>query len=402
VLLPDDFDADAARTYPLLLLLHGAGDDWQAWTVKGDVDRIAAGSRFVIAMPDGGPEGWYTDWYGRGIGGPRWETYHIAELLPFLQARYHTDDRRAVAGLSMGGHGALSYAARHPEIFRAVGSFSGVDHLTFMSPLSELAVSLAELAPHQISPLDVWGDIWARPLRLREHNPGDLAENLGTARLFLYWGNGRSNGAPSFDDLKAGIAESFLSLMNQAFVARLRTEGETPEVHAGNGVHGWADWQRYLTDALARLEAAAEEPRPHPDSFDFTSAASTFDAWGWHVVMARPAAEFAELRDAGRNGFTARGSGTMHVTTAPAYCRGVAYEVRQYRAGVETVTRTAPDRGGRLHVDVDLGPGHTAEDWTLPVRLARQTWGDGYLSRSDVTVAGPTVGACPPPGHGVT
>lgn len=80
-------------------------------------------------MPDGGKGGFYTDWCINGAGGqPKWETYLVDQLLPWIDDHYPTmasRSERAVAGLSMGGFGALSYAARHPDLFASASSFSG-------------------------------------------------------------------------------------------------------------------------------------------------------------------------------------------------------------------------------------------------------------------------------------
>src|SRR5204862_3178830 len=80
-------------------------------------------------MPDAGQYGNYTDWYNDGaFGQPMWETFHIRQLVPWIDAHYPTIGRRsgrATAGLSMGGNGAMVYAARHPGLFVSASSFSG-------------------------------------------------------------------------------------------------------------------------------------------------------------------------------------------------------------------------------------------------------------------------------------
>src|SRR3954464_33416 len=129
VLLPAGYAADAGRRYPVLYLLHGADSDYQSWTRYGDAQAITAHAAMIVVMPDGGSDGWYTDWYeGDRPVQPRWETYHVGELVPWIDATYRTIAARrgrAIAGLSMGGYGALSYAARHPGTFAAAASFSG-------------------------------------------------------------------------------------------------------------------------------------------------------------------------------------------------------------------------------------------------------------------------------------
>ena len=87
-------------------------------------------------MPDGGRVGFYSDWQT----GPAWERFHLTELPELLAAEYGAGERRAIAGVSMGGLGALGYAARHPGMFRAVGSFSGIVH-TRLTPDTARATS---------------------------------------------------------------------------------------------------------------------------------------------------------------------------------------------------------------------------------------------------------------------
>ena len=80
-------------------------------------------------MPDGGRGGFYTNWFNNGAGGqPRWEDWHVKQLIPWVDRHYRTLDarrERAIAGLSMGGFGAFTYASRHPDLFTAALSLSG-------------------------------------------------------------------------------------------------------------------------------------------------------------------------------------------------------------------------------------------------------------------------------------
>ncbi|WP_369381606.1 alpha/beta hydrolase [Streptomyces sp. cg36] len=134
IFLPADYRADAPVPYPVLYLLHGGGGDFRQWSQGGSGNLAAtlAGSAFpgIAVMPEGGRAGWYSDWAGQTDGrfAPQWETFHIEQLLPWIDDNFLTvKDRsgRAVAGASMGGYGALRYAGRHPELFSAVGAFSG-------------------------------------------------------------------------------------------------------------------------------------------------------------------------------------------------------------------------------------------------------------------------------------
>src|SRR6059058_630719 len=114
VMTPDGYDPSGRTRYPVLYLLHGCCDDYRSWTDKGDAEKITAGLPLIVVMPDAGQDGFYSDWYNAGAGGPpKWESYHIGQLIPFVDAHYPTvaaRGGRAVAGLSMGGFGAMSYA----------------------------------------------------------------------------------------------------------------------------------------------------------------------------------------------------------------------------------------------------------------------------------------------------
>ena len=102
VLLPAGYRSDARRRYPVLYLLHGADADDTSWTRFGDAERITAHAPMIVVMPDGGTQGWYTDWYaGDRTVQPRWETYHVGELVPWIDASYRTvaaKRGRAIAG----------------------------------------------------------------------------------------------------------------------------------------------------------------------------------------------------------------------------------------------------------------------------------------------------------------
>ena len=124
--------AEAGRRYPVLYLLHGVGDDERAWPVFGRVqetlDRLilTEGLRpFIVVMPSG-TRSWWVD--SRDVGGPGNYGSAVRDDLPLhVEARWRameTRDGRFVAGLSMGGFGALRLAFEYPERYRAVGALS--------------------------------------------------------------------------------------------------------------------------------------------------------------------------------------------------------------------------------------------------------------------------------------
>src|SRR3954462_15224531 len=133
VLVPDGYDSHPKRRYPVLYLLHGSFDTSAGWTERGAAEQLTAGLPVIVVMPPtagkGNAGGWASDWWNEGRGGPpRWETFTIGQLIPWVDANLRTiprRDKRAIAGLSMGGFTAMSYAARHPDRFGAAASFSG-------------------------------------------------------------------------------------------------------------------------------------------------------------------------------------------------------------------------------------------------------------------------------------
>ena len=98
VLLPAGYGSDPRRRYPVLYLLHGADSDYRSWTRYGDAQAITAHAADDRRHARRRDEGWYTDWYeGDRPVQPRWETYHVGELVPWIDATYRTIARAAAA-----------------------------------------------------------------------------------------------------------------------------------------------------------------------------------------------------------------------------------------------------------------------------------------------------------------
>jgi diacylglycerol O-acyltransferase/trehalose O-mycolyltransferase len=250
LLLPAGFDSQPDRRWPVLYLLHGAGIDqfaYRAWTEGTDVATLVAPTDLLVVMPEGAVYGWYSDWWNGATGGPpMWETFHLTELRAILERDWRAGDQRVIAGLSMGGYGAMTYAARQPGLFKAAASFSG--------PLDILAEK------DFIGPdVALWGDPDAQKDVWQAHNPIDLADALRGTALFVSWGEGGMGPLdvdPSGDD-----GEAFRALSNQAFVQRLEELGIPATVDDyGPGTHTWPYFERELHRALPLLLQALGEP----------------------------------------------------------------------------------------------------------------------------------------------
>jgi diacylglycerol O-acyltransferase/trehalose O-mycolyltransferase len=237
------------RRWPVLYLLHGCCDTYVSWTRSTDVETLPQLRDVLVVMPEGGDVGFYSDWRD----GPAWETFHLRELRELLERDYGAGDRRAIAGLSMGGLGAMGYAARHPGLFGAAASFSGVLH-----PLAHPQWYLGLFADFTDDPLAVWGgpdterDVW------EAHDPTELADGLRGVALFVSSGDGRPGpfeppGADPDPLERTVLAES------RAFVAELRRLDIPVEADLyGRGIHDWPYFERELKRALPLLLDALE------------------------------------------------------------------------------------------------------------------------------------------------
>ena len=117
--------------FPVLYLLHGAMDDYTAWKThcEQDLKNLAAKYRMIIITPDGDEYGWYAD--SALAAENQIESYFIKELIPHVEASLPVAaGKRAICGLSMGGHGAFVLALRNPGVFQSVSAMSGVMDIT--------------------------------------------------------------------------------------------------------------------------------------------------------------------------------------------------------------------------------------------------------------------------------
>mgnify|MGYP001124977316 CR=1 FL=1 len=124
IYLPPDYET-SQRSYPVLYLLHGAGDDQTGWVQFGEVLRITdnaikdgTATPMIIVMPDAdtGQRGYFNS----VNGGWRYEDFFFEELMPYVEETYRIKREkryRAVAGLSMGGGGSFMYALHRPDLF---------------------------------------------------------------------------------------------------------------------------------------------------------------------------------------------------------------------------------------------------------------------------------------------
>ena len=131
IYLPPDYES-SSRDYPVLYLLHGAGDDQTGWVQFGEVLRITdkaiktgKATPMIIVMPDAntGQRGYYNDINGKW----NYEDFFFEELMPYVEKTYRIKKEkryRAISGLSMGGGGSFMYALHNPELFSSSAPLS--------------------------------------------------------------------------------------------------------------------------------------------------------------------------------------------------------------------------------------------------------------------------------------
>ncbi len=261
LLLPVGWKDQPARTWPQSWLLHGCCEDldYRSWDSYTDVRAFTADKPVIVVMPSDGQAGFYTRWWNHGLGGPPdWETFHMTEVRQIVERNFRTNDRRAVAGLSIGGYGAVEYASSHPGVFGAAASYSGMPNTqqTFMPQVVQFI--LARTGTFDVT--RIWGsqvfqaDIWTA------NKPYNRIEKLRGTRLYLSAGDG---GTGPFDAL--GVTdrniEPFALSSSTSFTDRLTQLGIpfTADYYRG-GTHSWPYWQRALHESWATTLAPALWP----------------------------------------------------------------------------------------------------------------------------------------------
>ncbi|MFS8479827.1 MAG: alpha/beta hydrolase family protein [Micromonosporaceae bacterium] len=216
---------------PTLYLLHGLSDDDTTWLRRTSIERYVAPLGLAVVMPQVG-RSFYTD----EAHGNRYWTFLSEELPQLCREFFRLSDRRSdtfVAGLSMGGYGAVKWAFRHPGRFAAAASLSGA--------LDIAARLRAARQPDERRLFHtVFGD---RPVQGSADDPLALLADADPADLpALYVCCG---------------TEDFLYRDNVRFAEAARARGIPVTVEFGPGDHDWAYWDRKIQDVLAWLPLPA-------------------------------------------------------------------------------------------------------------------------------------------------
>ena len=243
VYLPPDY-ATSERHYPVLYLLHGAGDDQTGWIQFGEVRHIAdkaiaegKASPMVIIMPDAntGQRGYFNNidntW--------RYEDFFFDELMPHVEEKFRIKGQkryRAVAGLSMGGGGSFMYALHRPDLFSSAAPLSA-----YVGPLS--LESFRQVMARWGTPLPEVSDEELQAY-VNRHNAVELiktlpAEDIRSVRWFIDSGD-----------------EDFLYEGNALAHIHLRKREIPHEFRVRDGAHTWTYWRESLPVVLEFVSQA--------------------------------------------------------------------------------------------------------------------------------------------------
>jgi S-formylglutathione hydrolase FrmB len=309
VLLPDGYNG--VRRFPVLFLLHGHGDTYQSWmnTQRGDLPALAPHFPAIVVMPEAA-QGWYTNWWdggARGSDGTGWENYFLDQLLPLVQQRLKILPGRsehAIAGLSMGGEGAIYIAEQRPDYFGAAASFSGT--LSIQRP--EWPTGFGTQGQNYD---DVYGPVGG--FYATGHNPTALVGNLRYTRVFVRVGNGVAY--PYYPgeatNYFGAVAESELSHHAQDFVSAAQQAGVAVHYEPTTGIHDWPWWRLAMASALKWGFFAPVTQTP--SAWKFETVSQSGRAWDLCFRFASPPGTLETFTRSGSM-LSATGSGTVRIT----------------------------------------------------------------------------------------
>ncbi len=234
VYLPPDYDV-SDRSYPVLYLLHGGGDDQTGWIQFGEVrhitDRALAAGRatpMVIVMPDASGErrGYFND----VVGEWRYEDFFFDEFIPYVEANYRIKGEkryRAVSGLSMGGGGSFMYALHRPDMFSSAAPLSASTGALTVEDLKQRLGEAAEGASDE--QIEAY---------FQRHSAVELVrslpvEDLSAVRWYIDCGD-----------------DDFLYEGNSLVHIEMRRRDVPHEFRIRDGGHTWTYWRESLPDVL--------------------------------------------------------------------------------------------------------------------------------------------------------
>ncbi|KIA60335.1 mycolyltransferase [Nocardia vulneris] len=239
-----------------LYLLDGlrARDDRNAWSFETNALQQFANDNITLVMPVGGQSSFYTDWYApSNTNGQKttykWETFLTKELPAFLEGYGVSRTNNAVAGLSMGGSGALALAAYHRDQFKFAASYSGYLNISAPGMREAIRIAMLDAGKFNVDSMAApWSPAWLRM------DPFVFAPQLKGLPMYISAASGlpgqydNPNSAVGVFNTGNAMALEALSLVNtRAFQARLASLGIPARFDfPATGTHSWKYWEGQL------------------------------------------------------------------------------------------------------------------------------------------------------------
>jgi S-formylglutathione hydrolase FrmB len=226
--VPRHYTELSGYRFPVIYLLHGLFGHFDNWTDKTRIDEYSVPYDFIIVTPEGG-DGWYTD--SATVPNDKYESYIVQELIPEIDNRFRTladREHRIIAGLSMGGYGAIKFGLKHPDKFSLVGSFSGaLDAPLRGEDNKTLRPSIINVFGTDGSKTRVDNDVYRM---IREASPDSIR-----ALPYVYFACG---------------TEDFLFQPNREFDSLLLEKKVPHEYRELPGAHTWDFWDAQVQEFL--------------------------------------------------------------------------------------------------------------------------------------------------------
>ena len=373
LLLPVGYPDHSEERYPTLYLFHGTSGRASDWIDSGGAKQTTAPYPLITIMPEAGLDGdggfWFTNWVDRSTthGPSQFEDYLIRSLIPWVDLNLRTiatREGRAVAGLSQGGYGSAEMAARHPDMFVSMASFSGAPEIERDPDLFAGAIAIIEaiqVGEDHVPPFSELGSPVLDRINWAGHDPATLISNLRGMSIDLWTGMGfdgpyDQTPSPGGSAIEGAVYES-----TQHFYDHLVAEG-IPAYYDNYvyGTHSFPYWARDLRAYVPMMMADFPQPK-RPSVISYMSIDRQWSQWGYTVSMNRAAGqEFSTLSDGTRRGFSISGSGTATVTTPAQYQPGSDVGVTVSRPTGSTAQMIPVGPDGRLTIVIPLGPGSQA------------------------------------------
>lgn len=256
--------ADRAAKAPVLYLLNGVdggagpSGDWHDggnWLTRTDAEDFFADEQVTVVMPIGGAGSYYADWRADDpvLGRQQWTTFLTRELPDVIDAEFRGSGANAIAGVSMAGTAAFQLALAAPQLYRAVGSYSGC--VSTSGPQGRAIVNTV-VSGQKGDPVNMWGlpsdPLWAAndPFLHAERLRGlaiYVASGTGLpGELDTVHGPGIGGDATKLLDqlLVGGILDAVTGLCTQQLAARLAELNIAATVDLRpTGTHSWGYWR---------------------------------------------------------------------------------------------------------------------------------------------------------------